>query len=106
MLNYLCHNSLGGGLREKKKRKACWPEEKSCWRCSYWYREDQCVVVGHNSGGDAVVIITQRRPVEEKKKIREKLIFFQILASGFSPFNTWNSPLFIKGGIGAYCLYW
>jgi hypothetical protein len=65
----------GGGLREKKKRKACWPEEKSCWRCSYWYREDQCVVVGHNSGGDAVVIIAQRRPVEVKKKIREKLIF-------------------------------
>jgi hypothetical protein len=43
------------------------------------------VVVGHNSGGDAVVIIAQRRPVEEKKKIREKLIFFQILASGFPP---------------------
>jgi hypothetical protein len=64
------------------------------------------VVAGHNSGGDAVVIIAQRRPVEEKKKIREKLIFFQILACGFSFFNAWNSPLFIKGGIWAFCLYW
>jgi len=53
-----------------------------------------------------VVIIAQRRPVEEKKKIREKLIFFQILACGFSFFNAWNSPLFIKGGIWAFCLYW
>ena len=52
------------------------------------------MVVGHNSGGDAVVIIAQRRSVEEKKKIREKLIFFQILASGSPPQYLEFTPIY------------